>query len=503
MKLQPIIGLETHVQLKTNTKMFCACSARGQDEKPNTHVCPVCLGHPGVLPVPNEQAIRWAILVGLALRGTIATRSKFDRKNYFYPDLPKAYQISQFDLPVMENGELELEAPGTEGPTIVRLERLHLEEDAAKNIHADDGKTYVDFNRGGTPLCEIVTRPDIHSADEAKAYMRELRLLVRSLGVSDGDMEKGQLRCDVNISLREVDENGQPLDDKLHPKTEIKNVNSFNAVGRVIEYEIKRQTKLWEMGTPPAETTTRGWNDIKQITVQQRIKEGFADYRYFPEPDIPPMDLTEMTEKIKRTLPELPWDRRKRFIEEYGFKKEDVKQMIDDPALADFTEHAMSELAEWLVSREDVTEDDVLEHRKKLNKLFASWLLNKLMGLLTERKIDIRTMKVTPENFAEFITMLADGKVTGTKGLEVLGAMLDSGADPEHVVEDLGATRMDDMDALMSIVDTVIEENPDEAERFKGGEQKLMQFFIGQIMKATRGNADPGESAKILKQKLK
>jgi len=503
MNLQPIIGLETHVQLKTNTKMFCACSARGQDDKPNTHVCPVCLGHPGVLPIPNEQAIRWAILVGLALRGTIATRSKFDRKNYFYPDLPKSYQISQFDLPIMSEGEVSIEIPGEKRPTIIRLERLHLEEDAAKNIHGDDGKTYVDFNRGGTPLCEIVTLPDIHSAEEAKAYTQELRLLVRSLRVSNGDMEKGQLRCDVNISMREVDDNGEPLDTILHPKTEIKNVNSFKAIGRVIEYEIQRQTKLWEMGTPPSQTTTRGWNDAKQMTYEQRIKEGFADYRYFPEPDIPPLELKEMTDEIKRTIPELPWDRKKRFAEEYGFKKEDIKQMIDDPALADFTENAMSELASWLKSREDVNEDNVLEARKKLNKLFSSWLLNKLMGLLTERKIDIRTMKVTPENFAEFIVMLAESKVTGTKGLEVLGAMLDSGADPEHVVADLGASRMDDMDALISIVDTVIEENPDEAERFKNGEEKLLQFFLGQIMKVSRGNADPTTSAKILKEQLK
>src|SRR3989339_1077967 len=205
MNLQPVIGLETHVQLKTNTKMFCRCLARGQDEKPNINICPVCLGHPGVLPIPNKQAVRWSILVSLALGGKIAEYSKFDRKNYFYPDLPKSYQISQFDLPIMQDGQLTVEIPGEETPSIVRLERLHLEEDAAKNIHGQDGKTYVDFNRGGTPLCEIVTKPDIHSAAQAKAYMQEMRLLVRSLGVSDGDMEKGQLRCDVNVSLREVD----------------------------------------------------------------------------------------------------------------------------------------------------------------------------------------------------------------------------------------------------------------------------------------------------------
>lgn len=503
MNLQPVIGLETHVQLKTNTKMFCRCSARGQDENPNINICPVCLGHPGVLPIPNEQAIRWAILISLTLGGEITEFSKFDRKNYFYPDLPKSYQISQFDLPIMQNGELTVEIPGIDTPSIVRLERLHLEEDAAKNIHGDSGKTFVDFNRGGTPLCEIVTKPDIHSAAQAKAYLQEMRLLVRSLGVSDGDMEKGQLRCDVNISLRELDENGKPINDKLHPKTEIKNVNSFKAVERAIEYEIQRQTKLWEMGTPPAETTTRGWNDVKQITIDQRTKEGSADYRYFPEPDIPPINLKEMTDEVSRTIPELPWNKRNRFATEYGFKKDDIKQMIDDPALANFAEQAMSELGSWLLSREDVNEDNVDEHRKKLNKLFCSWLLNKLIGLLTERKIDIRTMKVTPENFAEFIIMLSEARITGTKGLEVLGVMLDSGADPEHVIDDLGATRMDDVVALASIVDTILEENPSEVERFKAGETKLLQFFVGQIMKATQGNADAGACAKVLLERFK
>ncbi|MBU4452874.1 Asp-tRNA(Asn)/Glu-tRNA(Gln) amidotransferase subunit GatB [Patescibacteria group bacterium] len=502
MNLQPVIGLETHIQLKTKSKMFCSCSARGQNDAPNTHICPICLGHPGVLPIPNKQAIRWAILLGIALGGDIAKYSKFDRKNYFYPDLPKSYQISQFDMPIMQGGQLTVEVPG-EGEYTVQLERLHLEEDAAKNIHGDDGKTYVDFNRGGTPLCEIVTKPDIHSAAQAKAYLQEMRLLARSMDVSDGDMEKGQLRCDVNVSLREVDENGNPLSDHLHPKTEIKNVNSFKAVERAIEHEIKRQTQLWEMGTPPAETTTRGWNDAKQITTEQRTKEGSADYRYFPEPDIPPLDLTDIIEEVRRSMPELPWDKRKRFTSEYGFKTEDIKQLIDDLALANFAERAMSELGAWLLGREDVTEENVEEHRKKLNKLFCSWLLNKLIGLLAERKIDVRIMKLTPENFAEFIVMLAEGKISGTKGLEVLSSMLDSGSDPEHVMTDLGATRMDDMIALSTIVDTVIEENQSEVERYKAGETKLLQFFVGQVMKATQGNADASTSAKVLKDKLK
>jgi len=502
MKLEPVIGLETHIQLKTKSKLFCSCSNDSEGASPNTHICPVCLGHPGVLPVPNAQAVEWAILLGLALDGSITPRSKFDRKNYFYPDLPKAYQISQFDLPIMQNGAITLDVPGEDEPVEIGIERLHLEEDAAKNIHGDDGKSYVDFNRGGTPLCEIVTRPHFKTSAQAKAYVQELRLIARTLGVSDADLEKGHLRCDVNISMREVDEDGKPLNDILNTKTEIKNVNSFRAIERVIEYEIKRQTNLWEEGKPPSITTTRGWSDTKQATVGQRSKEDAADYRYFPEPDIPPMLLRDLADEIKGSIPELPAAKRVRFQEEYGFKPSDAKQLIDDPALAAFAEHALSELAAWLQSREDTNAETVLEERKKLVKLFSSWLLNKFMGLLTERKIDIRTAKVTPENFAEFITMIADGKMTARSGLDVLGKMLDSGGDPSNIVEELGATRMDDESALGSIIDTVIEANPSEVERFKAGEEKLMQFFVGQVMKESRGNADPGITARILGEKL-
>ena len=256
MKFLPVIGLETHVQLSTKTKLFCGCSTDITNKTPNSNVCPICLAHPGTLPVPNEQAIRFAVLLGLALNGNITAHSKFDRKHYFYPDLPKAYQISQFDLPVMREGYLDLEVVGVPNLVRIGLERMHLEEDAGKNIHGADGKTYVDFNRGGAALCEIVTKPDIHSAAEAKAYLYELRLLVRTLGVSDGDMEKGQLRCDVNISLREVDDNNNFIG-PLNTKTELKNLNSFRAVERAIAYEITRQTELWAAGTPPLKTTTQ------------------------------------------------------------------------------------------------------------------------------------------------------------------------------------------------------------------------------------------------------
>ncbi|MFH1631401.1 MAG: Asp-tRNA(Asn)/Glu-tRNA(Gln) amidotransferase subunit GatB [bacterium] len=503
MNLQPVIGLETHIQLKTASKMFCGCSNFSDNAQPNTNVCPVCLGHPGSLPVPNMQAVRWAILLGLALDGTIAKESRFDRKNYFYPDLPKSYQISQFDLPIMREGSIRLEIPGEANTITVGIERLHLEEDAAKNIHGEDGKTYVDFNRGGTPLVEIVSHPHFTSAAEAKAYMQELRLIVRTLEISDGDMEKGQLRCDVNVSLREVTEEGEPVSKSLNPKTEIKNVNSFRAVGRAIEYEILRQTKLWEAGDVPRTTTTRGWNDAMGVTEEQRGKEGSADYRYFPEPDIFPMDLTDLADEIAHTIPELPRARRNRMILEYGLKYADAKQLIDDPALADFAEQSLSELEAWLQAHPDLDSEEAEVERKKLTSLFMSWLLNKLLGLLAERKIDIKIMKIDPENFAELIVLIAEGKLTGQAGLKVLARMLDDGSDPSHAMDELGASRVDDVTELGKIIDAIIEDSPDEVGRYKAGETKLLQWFVGRVMKETRGNADPDTTIRLLGERMR
>lgn len=500
MRLEAIIGLETHVQLKTKTKLFCRCNNESENALPNTNICVICTGQPGVLPVPNKKAIRFSVMTGLALNGEIADYSKFDRKHYFYPDLPKAYQISQYDLPIMENGYLDLEVEGENKR--VGIERLHLEEDAAKNIHGADGKTFVDFNRGGTPLCEIVTKPDLRSAKEARVYLQELRAIVRALRVSDADMEKGHLRCDVNISLREIDEDGKAIKDELSPKTEIKNVNSFKAVERAIEFEIKRQTDLWKKGEAPSVTTTRGWDDAKQKTVEQRTKEGEADYRYFPEPDIPPMKLAEMTKEIEARLPELPQAKRIRFINEYGFKVEDTKLIVDNIDLANFTENAMSELGAWLNAQPEIKPEEVERKRKELVKLFSGWLLNKLGGLLIERKIDVRTMKISAENFAEFILLLAKGDLTGPKGMEVLQLMLDSGKDPSHIMEEIGAKRVDDTDALSGILNSIFEENKDEYERLMNGEKKLIQFFVGLMMKETRGNADPEKVIQLIKERL-
>ncbi len=501
MKLVPVIGLETHIQLATNTKLFCACAVSSENAQPNTSVCQICLGHPGVLPVPNETAVRWAVLLGLALNGKITPHSKFDRKHYFYPDLPKAYQISQFDLPVMTDGWLDIEVEGAKGVPRIGIERMHLEEDAAKNMHGDDGKTYVDFNRGGMPLCEIVTRPDFRGAAEAKAYLHELRLLVRTLGISGGNMEKGQLRCDVNISLREVDNDGAFIG-PLNTKTEIKNINSFRHVERAIAYETARQTKLWEAGTPPAVTTTRGWNDTAQRTDEQRTKEDSADYRYFPEPDIPPLELASIAKAMRQKMPELPAAKRARLMEEYGFKRSDAAHIVDDPALANFAENALSELGAWLEAKPDVTAETMPAARTKMSKVFCGWLISKLGGLLAERGSDIRIAKLTPENFAQFVMLIADGRLTGTKGLEVLNRMLDDGSDPEHAMQDMGAKRMDDVTALRNIIDSVLAGLPTEVIRYKNGETKLLPFFLGSVMKATKGNADAESATRIIREIL-
>jgi aspartyl-tRNA(Asn)/glutamyl-tRNA(Gln) amidotransferase subunit B len=478
MRFLPVIGLETHIQLSTNSKLFCGCSTNIDASSPNTNVCPICLAHPGTLPVPNKQAVRFAVLLGLALNGTITPHSKFDRKHYFYPDLPKAYQISQFDLPVMTEGYLYLEVPGQPNPVRIGLERLHLEEDAGKNIHGADGQTYVDFNRGGTALCEIVTKPDMHSAAEAKAYLYELRLLVRTLGVSNGDMEKGQLRCDVNISLREVDADNNFIG-PLNTKTELKNLNSFRAVERAIAYEISRQTKLWEAGTPPLKTTTRGWNDVAGVTEEQRVKEDAADYRFFPEPDIPPLELANMATEMRLLMPELPAAKRTRFISEYGFKADDARQLVETPALANFAEQTYSEL---MVD---------LEPSPKLTKLLAGWLLTKLTALLADRKIEITEAQITPANFAEFLSLIVSNQLTATKGLEVLSAMLSNGWSAPHTMESLGAVKIDSGAALTAIITSIIAKHQNEVTRYKNGEVKLLQFFLGQLMRATKGNVDP------------
>ncbi len=511
MKLEPVIGLEIHVQLKTKSKMFCGCSNRGEYEPPNTTVCPVCLGQPGALPVINSRAVEFGILVGLALGGRIAVRSKFDRKNYFYPDLPKGYQISQKDLPVVEGGSLTADIPDGQGGRrsfTVRLNRVHLEEDAAKLLHSPDGRfSYVDFNRGGTPLAEIVTEPDIHSPAEAKAFLQELRLIMRYLGVSDADMEKGHLRCDANISMREIPED-PPKENwpKLNPKTEVKNINSFRSVEHALEYEIKRQTKLWLDGKPIMEQSTRGWDDVKKITVAQRTKEEAHDYRYFPEPDLLPLELRELTDKLSGLVPELPAARRRRFVEEYGFNEADARTFCDDKEHADYAERVMSELQEWVGSlpAENGVKPDWTANRDQFAKLAAGWLLTKLGGVMADHKIDIRRLKITPEDFAELLTMLYQKKISGANALVLLEEMVLSGADPSIIAEEKNLLMVEDTGGeLAAVAANVISANPKVVEDYRKGKANAIQFLVGQMMKATRGKAPPEKARELIEKELK
>jgi len=443
--------------------------------------------------------------MGIALNCTIAEHSKFDRKNYFYPDLPKAYQISQFDLPIATNGFLAIRVPNNERLDVkIGITRAHLEEDAAKSFHGAEGKTFVDFNRGGAPLIEIVTEPDFRSSQEAKVFLHELRLIARYLGISDADMEKGHLRCDANISIRVLDENGQVVGAMFNKKIEVKNLNSFRHVERALEYEIRRQTELWEKGTPPDKSTTRGWNDAKQITEEQRSKEDASDYRYFPEPDIPALALQELADELRKELPELPAARRARMQEEYFLKPADARQMCDDPALADFTEHVFSELNSWLESVTDFdAETAEAKDKAQLARLVSGWMLTKLMGLLTERGSDVRTTHLTPENFAEFIALIATKKLNNATGLKVLSAMLEDGNSPTHIMEDQQLGQMNDAGALADIVDRVIDSHPTEVTRYRAGEEQLLTFLMGMVMKETQGSADAKLSRNMLLVKLK
>jgi aspartyl-tRNA(Asn)/glutamyl-tRNA(Gln) amidotransferase subunit B len=500
--LETVIGLEIHVQLKTKSKMFCACDNTGENQPANTTVCPICMGHPGVLPVANEQAIKFGVLAGLALNSTIPAKSKFDRKNYFYPDSPKAYQISQFDEPVAIGGFLEIEIPGAKNnerkTAKIGITRAHLEEDAAKLQHSDDGKSsFVDYNRCGTPLLEIVTEPDFKTPLEAKIFLQELRLIMRYLGVSDADMEKGHLRCDANISLRE---SGGPF----NPKTEIKNLNSFKSVERALEYEIKRQTELAGEGNLPKFQSTRGWNEKKGITEEQRTKEEAHDYRYFPEPDLPPFELSEIKNALN--LPELPAAKRKRFVEEYDFSLSDARTLTDDIHLADYTEQVISELRSWLSTLPETegSEEEIwAKNKNKMAKLVSGWLLSKLGGLMADNKISIRALKITPENFAEFLSLIYTNRLGSSAAMTVLTDMLLNSADPTHVMEDKKLGQMSDSDEIEKVVERVISNNPKQTAEYKSGRVQILQFLVGMVMKETEGRANPKIVSDLLKEKLK
>ena len=496
MEFDIIIGLEVHIQLKTKSKLFCGCSNDGENLAANTTVCPVCMGHPGTLPVFNKQALDWAILMSLALNMKINQEIKFDRKNYFYPDLSKGYQISQFDQPVGVEGFIIVAT--LQGERKIGIERLHLEEDAAKNIHSND-KTLVDYNRCGTPLVEIVSNPEIRSPEEAKSYMQEIRLIARYLGISEADMEKGHLRCDANISLRPKTEK------KLSPKTEIKNINSFRFVEKALAYEVTRQQQLWLSGEPPAEQSTRGWDAVKGQTYDQRSKEAANDYRYFPEPDLPNYEITSgMINMIKKDLVELPYDKKHRFTSEYGLSQQDIDILVESKALADYFEQVVSELRSWLETEVEGDREEIWEHnKKKIVKLANNWITTELFKLLKENHLNIKDIKISPENMAEFITLVYLNKVNSSAAQIILAAMFKTGGDPTHIMDDQDLAQLEGGEDLEKYIDLIIENNPDQVAEFKAGKDPLIQFFIGLGMKASKGKANPKDLEEIFRQKLK
>ncbi len=492
MKYEPIIGLEIHVQLKTKSKMFCSCANEFDITEPNKNVCPICMGHPGILPVTNKRAIFLGIKAALALNLKVNEHSKFDRKSYFYPDLPKGYQISQYDQPLASYGFLEILLP--DGEKQFGIERLHLEEDAAKNFHQAD-YALIDFNRAGTPLVEIVTRPDFHTPQEAKIFLQELRAIMWLLGISDADMEKGQLRCDANVSLRPAGDN------KLYPKTEIKNLNSFRSVERALEYEIKRQTKLWQDGSPPDCQSTRGWDEQKNITVEQRVKEEASDYRYFPEPDLPPLILTSPeVATIKKQIPELPNQTRHRLIGEYGFKLSEVNILLSFSGFDRYAEKVYSEFLAWLESGDNLqgTVAEIQEQYKdKIAKLVANWLLNNLLQLINKNNLEVVDLKITPENMAEFLQLVFTRRVNSTAAQAILEKMFTTGKDPSDIMDELDLQQTSGSD-IEDLIKEVISENNSQVGQYKQGKTAVLKFLIGMVMKKSKGKADPVKVEELL-----
>ncbi len=500
MKYDAIIGLEIHAEIKTKSKMFCSCDNNSENKEPNTAVCPICLGHPGTLPVPNKRAIELVILAGLATHCTINRVSKFDRKNYFYPDLPKGYQISQYDLPLCYDGYLEIDDDK------VLITRIHIEEDTGKSVHPKGADhTLLDFNRAGTPLLEMVTEPVIKSAAEAKLFCQKFQQILRYLEISNADMEKGEMRCEANISIQEEGKweykDGKiiALDDyELNPKVEVKNINSFRAVEKAIKFEIERQTKDLEAGKKIV-AETRGWDDSKNVTKSQRVKETAADYRYFPEPDIPPLNISDdMIADIEKEIGEMPTKKAARFVSQYGIKEELAEVVTSNKHLADWTEKVISELGAWIEAEGDSYE----RQDRKLATIAVNWITSELLKHLKADHRDITDLNITPENFAELICLIYQGKINSSAGQTILNQMYVKGGDPSDILTELGLEQVDDTEELSEIIKNIIQNNPGQAAEYKAGKLPLIQFFIGKVMAETKGKANPEVVRELLEKLL-
>ncbi len=479
-----VIGLETHVQLGTKSKIFTSASTTFGDD-PNTHIDPVVCGLPGTLPVLNKKVLEYAVKAAMALNLNIASHSKFDRKQYFYPDLPKNYQISQFDEPIAEDGWIEVEVAEKGKETYVKkigIERLHMEEDAGKLVHAGSdqlsGSTHslVDYNRAGVALAEIVSKPDLRTGREAAEYAAEVRRIMRYLGVSDGNMQEGSLRCDVNISVRPT------VDDPFGTKVEIKNMNSFSAIQKACEYEIKRQIKAYESGEE-VKQETRLWDEGKQLTKSMRSKEGSSDYRYFPDPDLGPIEVSnDLKEKWRSELPELPAAKRNRYSTELGLSIYDARVLTDESSMAIYFEKVVNEGG--------------------AAKSSANWITGDLAAYIKSNRLTFDQLPFQPNELAEMLKMIDNGEISGKIAKEILPELLSKGGSPKQLVQDRGLGMIGDPKVIEEIIDQLIVKHPNEVESFRSGKKKLLGFFVGQLMKETKGKADPKLANQILNKKL-
>ncbi len=475
---EPVIGLEVHAELETVSKMFCACAVvDSTSATPNTVVCPVCLGMPGVLPVINAQAVEFGLRVGLALNCTIPEFNQFDRKSYFYPDLPKGYQISQYQYPLAVNGWLEIDLP--DGSTKrIRIRRAHLEEDTGKLTHVN-AHSLVDLNRAGVPLLEIVTEADLHSAEEVEAYARKLRAILRYLGVNSGDMSKGVLRMEPNISVRPVGS------DELRTRTEVKNLNSIRSLARSTGFEIERQIQVYETGGQVRQATM-GWDEARQVTVLQRVKESADDYRYFPEPDLPILEISrEWVEEVRAILPELPDAKRDRFIRAFGLSPYDASVLVSDQAVADYFEEAFKAGGD--------------------PKQLANYIIGEIFRQMNDEGRDretIRSIKLTPHALADLVTLVQNGTINHNTAKQLLVTLYTEGGDPKTLVQEKGLAQVSDESVLVEAVAAVLDEHPDEVARYLGGEEKVVKFLMGMVMRSLKGRGDAQAVQRLLSEQL-